>query len=103
MSEMFEGVDTETLRTLHRQIGSKAIEIYEEAAIAGAAGLATYPELMAYGRQLGGTADLISTELGIRHQISISARRDEILASWAEDDAVMREAIANEDGKAHDQ
>jgi hypothetical protein len=67
MSEMFDGIDTETLRTLHRQIGNKAIATYSDAA--AATGTETFDEIMAYGRQLAAAADLISDELGIRHQI----------------------------------
>jgi hypothetical protein len=71
MSEMFEGVDTETLRTLHRQFSDKAIAVYQEAA-----GLIiedpVYAELMGYGHQVAGAARLVSTELDVRHQVKMA-------------------------------
>jgi hypothetical protein len=81
MSEMFEGIDTETLRTLHRQIGAKAIAVYADAACA--VGTSTYDEIMAYGRQIHGAASLISTELDIRHAVYVAAAAERAAARRA--------------------
>jgi hypothetical protein len=86
MSEMFEGIDTETLRALHRQIGAKAIAVYADAACA--VGTSTYDEIMAYGRQIHGAASLISTELDIRHAVYVAA------AALAERTAALNAAPA---------
>lgn len=85
MSEMFEGISTEILRTLHRQIGDKAITIYQDAATAAHEDLETYPELRAYGDQLSGAASLISAELEIRHQITMADFDKQIAALPAHD------------------
>jgi hypothetical protein len=86
MSEMFDGIDTETLRALHRQIGAKAIAVYADAAYA--VGTSTYDEIMAYGRQIHGAASLISTELDIRHAVYVAA------AALAERTAALNAAPA---------
>jgi hypothetical protein len=81
MSEMFDGIDTETLRTLHRQIGDKAITVYTDATAAH--GTSRYHEIMSYGRQLADAADLISTELKIRHEITMADLDRQIAALHA--------------------
>ena len=74
MSDMFDGISTETLRTLHRQVSEKAIAVYMDACTAADKDLDSYNEIMDYGRQLHSTARLISAELAIRHQIVAAAR-----------------------------
>ena len=72
-SQMFEGIDTQTLRTLHRQMSTRAVEVFTDATAAAAEDLDSYAEIMEYGRQLHGAVSLISTELKIRHQIYMAA------------------------------
>jgi hypothetical protein len=79
MSAMFDGIDTETLRTLHRQIGAKAMAAFTDAA-AAAADAALFGEIMDYARQLHATVCLIGTELQVRHAIYVAAAAERAAA-----------------------
>jgi hypothetical protein len=82
MSEMFDGIDTETLRALHRQIGAKAMAVFTDAA-AAVADATLFGEIMDYGRQLHSTVCLIGTELEVRHAIYVSAAAERAAALHA--------------------